>query len=70
MSALFTKQVLLSKNQVKVHVVTKNHQRGIPSIVQQAEVQNETLVLDQKGAVKVAILEGDLNAQNVIDILY
>ena len=70
MSALFAKQALLSKNKVKIHGVTKNHQRGIPSIVQQSEVPNETLMLAQKGTVKVAVLEGDCDAENVIAISY
>ena len=70
MSALFAKQALLSKNKIKIHGVTKNHQRGIPSIIQQSEIQNEALMLVQKGTVKVAVLEGDSDAQNVIAISY
>ena len=70
MSALFAKQSLLSKNQVMIHGVTKNHQKGVPKIIQQNEVQNETLMLQQKGTVKVAVLNGDPDIKPMIAISY
>ena len=68
MSALFCKQSLLSKNKVMIHGVTKNHQKGIPSLIQQTEVQNETLMLQKKGTVKVAVLDGDPDIKKMIAI--
>ena len=66
MSALFYKQSLLSKNQVMIHGETKNHQKGIPSIIQQTEVQNENLMLQKKGTVKVVVLYGDPDIKQMI----
>ena len=37
MSALFAKHAIQSKNKVKIHGVTRNHLKGIPSIIQQTE---------------------------------
>ena len=53
-----------------IHGVTKNHQEGIPSIIQQTGVQNENLMLHQKGAVKVAVLYGDPDIKKMIAISY
>ena len=69
-SALFCKQSLISKNQVMIHGVTKNHQKGIPSVIQQTEVQNENLMLQQKGTVKVALLDGDPDIKQMIALYY
>ena len=53
-----------------IHRVTKNHQKGIPSIIQKTEVQNDNLVLQQKGTVKVAVLDGDPDIKQIIAISY
>ena len=53
-----------------IHGVTKNHQKGIPSIIHQTEVQNENLILQQKGAVKVEDLDGDPDIKQMIEISY
>ena len=42
----------------------------IPSIIQQTEVQNENLMLQQKGTVKVAVLYGDPDSKQMIAISY
>ena len=70
MSALFAKRALNGNNNVKIHGVTRNFLKGIPSVVQQTEVANVNHVLQVKGTVKVAVLKGDPDIKDLVAISY
>ena len=52
----FVTQALKSKNKVKIHSMTQNHNKGVPNIVQQEELKNKYELFAIKGTVKVAVL--------------
>ena len=70
MSAQFAKRSINSKNKVKVHGVARNHMKGVPKIIQQQEMQNETQALSVKGTVKVAVLKNDPDMKDLVAISY
>ena len=70
MSAQFAKKSINSKNRVKIHGVARNHTKGVPKIVQQQEMQNETQALSVKGIVKVAVLQNDPDMKDLVAISY
>ena len=70
MSAQFAKTALNSRNKVKIHGVTRNHNKGVPKIIEQQEMQNEQQALAVKGTVKVAVLKNDPVIKDLVAISY
>ena len=50
--------------------MTRNHNKVVPKIVQQQEMQNEQQALSAKDTVNVAVLQNDPDIKNLVAILY
>lgn len=70
MSALFACRVLECEKQVKIHGVTRLNGKGIPLCVQQYEVNDEKNLDEVRNTVKVAVLEGDPVAKDLLAISF
>ena len=61
---------MASEKCVKIHGVTRKEGKGIPNCIRQFEVKDETTLESIRNTVKVAVLEGDEQVQDLVAISY
>ena len=70
-SATFCKEEYTHKKKLMVHGVARKVMRGIPSSVIQDKVHNKKKLIEVRGTVKVAVLQGDKKCPNLVaSIIY
>lgn len=69
-SASFARHTIKSKNEVKIHGVTRIVDRGIPKCILQTEYQNIKIADENKNKINVVVLEGDSIVKDLVAISF